>query len=154
MALIAAAVAGVIAGVGQEPWGVLAVVLLGVSGFVLLMLGYAYPATTEAGERVAADWRAYQAGLKQLGRDPSRPLDLDAVLPDAVALGIIAALDRRLKEASKSGYAPAWFVRQMTADSSVAFYPVWIAFHGSASPSSSSGGGGASSGGGGAGGGF
>ena len=72
---------------------------------------------------------------------------------DAVALGVNAALDRRLKAASKAGYAPAWFIRRPGMGADAGFYPIWVAFHASASPSTS-GGGGAAAGGGGAGGGF
>jgi hypothetical protein len=36
------------------------------------------------------------------------PLDLDATMPYAVALGAARALDKRLKAASREGYAPAW----------------------------------------------
>jgi len=76
------------------------------------------------------------------------------VLPDAVAFGVVAALDRRWKAASQAGYAPAWFARQADEGTNAGFYPIWVVFHASVSPSNSGGGSGAAAGGGGAGGGF
>jgi uncharacterized protein (TIGR04222 family) len=149
-AIAATVVAAGAASIGREVWGLLATGLFLAIGVTLPILGFAYRATSEQGERAAAPWRAYRAGLKRAARDPHLALDLDAALPDAVALGVNAALDRRLKAASKAGYAPAWFIRR-PADAG--FYPIWVAFHASASPSAS-GGGGAAAGGGGAGGGF
>lgn len=152
-AFAAAAGSAALAAIGQEPWGLLAAGLLAASGLLLVILGYAYPATTDEGERVAAPWRAYRAGLSRAARHGTDPLDLETALPDAVALGTVTALNRRLKEASAAGYAPSWFVQVRAQGRAAGFYPVWVAFHGSVAPSSSSGGG-ASSGGGGAGGGF
>jgi hypothetical protein len=153
-AIVAAVVAAGAALIGQQLWGLLAAGIFLAAGVTLAVLGYAYSDTSEQGERAAAPWRAYRAGLKRAARDESAALNLDAVLADAVALGVASAFDRRLKSASKAGYAPAWFARRPGAGADVGFYPVWVAFHASASPSTSGGGGGAAAGGGGAGGGF
>jgi uncharacterized membrane protein YgcG len=153
VALLAAAICAIVASIGQEPWGLIAVGLLLVSGIVLLAVGYALPETTAPGERAATPWHAYRTGLEQAARDPSCPLDLDAILPDAAALGIIAKLDKRLKEASNAGYAPAWFARSGAPNTYASFYPIWVAIH-SSTTSSFSGGTGAATGGGGAGGSF
>ena len=155
LALIATVAAAVIAGIGQELWGLPAVGLFLASGLALMIVAYSLPETTAQGERAAAPWHAYRAGLEQAGRDQDRPLDLDAALPDATAFGTVAKLHKRLKAASNAGYAPAWFARTGTSDSSFAFYPIWIALHNSASSSSSSSGSSsAATGGGGAGGSF
>jgi uncharacterized membrane protein YgcG len=153
-ALVASALAIIITIVGQQFWGFLATGLFLVSGIALLSVGYSLPETTAQGERAAAPWHAYRAGLEQAARDPNHSLDLDAILPDATALGLIGKFDKRLKEASNAGYAPAWFVRTGTADANVAFYPIWIAFHSTTSSTGSSGGSTAATGGGGAGGSF
>ncbi|MFN8536418.1 MAG: DUF2207 domain-containing protein [Thermomicrobiales bacterium] len=152
---IAASVVAAGAGlVGEQLWALLAAGIFLASGLALTLLGYAYPATSAQGERAAAPWRAYRTGLKRAARDVGIPLDLDAVLPDAVAFGVVAALDRRLKAASQAGYAPAWFARQADEGTNAGFYPIWVVFHASVSPSNSGGGSGAAAGGGGAGGGF
>ena len=146
----------ILASIGEQPWGFFGFIVLILVGCVVLLLGAYYPRTTAAGEAAAAPWQAYKAGLKSAARDQSQALDLDVVLPDAVAFGLVSALDRRLKEASARGYAPSWFLRQSgQGNSFVAFYPYWILFHSSASPASSgAGSGGASAGGAGAGGSF
>ena len=151
--MAAAVAAGSAAAVGRELWGLLAAGLCLVAGLALTILGLAYPDTSGRGERAAAPWRAYRDALKRAARDATLPLDLDAALPDAVAFGAASALDRRLKVASKAGYAPAWFVRHPSMGTDAGFFPIWVAFHASAAPSSTSGGG-AASGGGGAGGRF
>jgi len=94
--------------------------------------------------------------LKAAARDRAQALDLEQILTDVAAFGIASSLDRRIKEASAQGFAPAWFARQnATGNSSFAFYPYWIVFHsGSGSSSAGTSGGAASSGGAGAGGSF
>lgn len=142
--------------IGRQPWGILPIALLGGVGLSLLILGSVYPSTTAEGERVGAPWRGYAAGLKAAARDRTQALDLEQVLTDAAAFGIASTLDRRIKEASARGFAPAWFARQhATGDTAFAFYPYWLLFHsGSGSASAGSSGGSASSGGAGAGGSF
>lgn len=155
MALLLAFGAAIVAAIGMQPWGFIGVTLFAIVAVVALCLGWAYPQTTVAGEEAAAPWRAYKAGLQSAAKGRGQALDLDAVLPDAVAFGLVSALDKRLKEASESGYAPSWFVRQSGQGTSMAtFYPYWILFHSSTSPSASSSGGSVSSGGAGAGGSF
>ena len=120
----------------------------------LSILGFVYPDTSERGERIAAPWRAYRAGLKRAARQADPALDLDAALPDAVAFGMAASLNRHLKAASGAGYVPSWFARR-AAGGPGGFYPVWVIFHGSVGSSAGGGsGGGAAAGGGGAGGSF
>ena len=157
LALSAAAVA--VSAVGQEGWGAFGATVLAVMGLVAFWAGHAIPDTTAAGERAAAPWRAYQAGLKAAQRRHELAVDLDEAMPYAVALGSATALDGRLKAASRGGYAPAWLGRTLGEHTwEGGFYPYWVAFYAAAAPSSNggatSGGAGAAAGGGGAGGGF
>jgi uncharacterized membrane protein YgcG len=156
IALVAMGLAMLPVVIGQQPWGILPIALLGIVGIVLLSFGATYPSTTAEGERVGAPWRAYAAGIKAAARDSMQPLDLEQILTDAAAFGVASTLDRRIKEASAQGFAPAWFARQNASDSTpFAFYPYWIVFHsGSGSSSGGSAGGSVSSGGAGAGGSF
>lgn len=155
-ALFAAVLAIVPSALGQQPWGFLAIGLFATVGLIVVILAAYLPATTASGEESAAPWHGYKAGIRAADRDRERAIDLDALLPDAVAFGASSVLDRRLKEASREGYAPSWFVRQPgTSDGMVGFYPYWVVLHAGISPSStSSSGGGASTGGAGAGGSF
>ena len=156
VALAAMLLAMIPAIVGQQPWGILPVTLLGVAGLTLLALGSVYPATTTEGEHVGAPWRGYAAGLKAAARDQAQPLELEQVLTDAAAFGSVSTFDRRIKEASAQGFTPAWFAHQnINGSNSFAFYPYWILFHNGASSSSATNSGGSvSSGGAGAGGSF
>lgn len=152
--LAAATLSAIAAGIGQEGWGLLAAGLFLALGVTLSILGFVYPDTSERGERIAAPWRAYRAGLKRAARQADPALDLDAALPDAVAFGMAASLNRHLKAASGAGYVPSWFARR-AAGGPGGFYPVWVVFHGSVGSSAGGGsGGGAAAGGGGAGGSF
>ncbi len=145
----------IVALIGQQAPGLVASSLLFVVGFIVLMLGAYFPRTTAQGEAIAAPWHAYKAGLSAAARDRNQQLDLDTTLPDAVAFGPVSALNRRIKDASEQGYAPSWFIRKSAQNNNtVAFYPYWIVFHSSVSPTSSGGDGGASAGGAGAGGSF
>jgi uncharacterized membrane protein YgcG len=154
VALLLAVVAFAITGIGREIWGIPGSALLLAGSIVAYVLGYSLPATTAQGEQVAAAWRGYRTGLKMDGRDTALTLDLDAAMPYAVAMGVVGSLDKRLKEASARGDAPAWLGHSIGARGwEGGFYPYWIAFYASAVPSSSGAGGagGAAAGGGGAG---
>ena len=153
-ALLGGILALILAAIGREFWGLPAAGFFLASSIALFSFAYALPETTAAGERAAAPWHAYRAGLEQAGRDQQRPLDLDTALPDAAALGVTSKLDKRLKDASNNGYAPAWFVRNDSSDGGAAFYPIWLVLHNSSTSSSSSSSSTAATGGGGAGGSF
>lgn len=156
-ALLAGAVILVIAILGESPWGFVGFGLLEVVGIAGLLIAYSIPDTTPAGEEAVTLWRSYLAGIKGARRDRALDanLDLDEAMPYAVAAGGAGALNNRLKEASKEGYAPAWLGPSLRADQwSGGFYPYWVAFHGSVTPSSSGSSSSASSGGAGASGSF
>jgi len=150
-------IAAVLAGGAQQPLAGIGAGLLGVASLVTLILGANIRDTTEYGEAEAAAWRGYKEGITSARKDRAAVLDLDEVLPYAVAFGVVDSLDDRLKEASDAGYQPAWFNATLHTGSTGGFYPYWVGFHTAVSPPSSSSGGGvggASAGGGGAGGSF
>jgi uncharacterized membrane protein YgcG len=156
VAILLAALSGVVTAIGHQPWGIISIGVLGIIGIVSLIYGGTMRETAAAGEAEAAPWHGYKDGLAAAKRDTARTVDLDQAMPYAVAFGIAASLNKRLKAAGEQGYAPIWLGRTMDAQAwNGNFYPYWVAFHASTAPPSSSGSaGGAAAGGGGAGGGF
>lgn len=145
----------VLAAAGGGPpatWaGVAALVAVTVLAFWLLVV---HPTLTTKGQEVAAPWKAYRDGLQQAAKDERAPLDLDAALPDAVAMGIGDALGDRMKAATEAGVPLRAFGTDPTGSAHLATFPWWIAFTSTTSPASSSStvsGGGAGGGGGAAG---
>jgi uncharacterized protein (TIGR04222 family) len=156
VALAAALVGLVVTIAGEEPWGLVGTLLLAVAGGGALVYGLSYPPTTAAGNAEAAAWRGLRSGLKRAQRDQAATVDLDRVLPYAVALGVSGALDRRLKAASAEGKVPLAFRQGVQGDAwAGGFYPYWASFAAVSTPSSAGGivgAGGAAAGGAGAGG--
>ncbi|WP_214402634.1 DUF2207 family protein [Pseudonocardia lacus] len=136
--LLAAVFALLLSGVGGGPllaWvGVVALFAVAVTAFVFLLT---YPALTPAGLEAAVPWTAYRDGLKKAAKDRDTRLDLDAVLPDAVALGLGDALGDRLKTASEEGVPLRAFASGRTDDANLAAFPWWIAFSSSTAGTSS-----------------
>ncbi len=132
----------------DQPWGLIGVTVLAGVGILAVAVGASLPETTPAGETAAAPWRGYRIGLQQAEHDPNIELDLDRVVPYAVAMHVGGAVDERLKEASERGYTPAWLGRTLQPEAwDGGFYPYWASFHSSVSPATTgAGGGGASSG--------
>jgi len=131
----------------DQPWGMVGVTVLAGASLFAVAVGASLPETTPAGETAAAPWRGYRIGLQQAEHDPNIELDLDRVVPYAVAMHVGGAVDERLKEASKRGYTPAWLGRTLQAEAwHGGFYPYWASFHSSVSPATTGAGGGASSG--------
>jgi uncharacterized membrane protein YgcG len=128
-----------------QPWEMflnLAVgLLVAILSVVAFALAASMPETSALGELAAAPWRAYRAGLLHAWRHPDVAIDLDEALPYAVALGATHGLNKRLQEASKQGYSPAWFLRPAPVDDGVypGFYPYWVTWHASFFPAGSSG---------------
>ncbi len=110
-----------------------------------------------AGRDAARPWEAYRAGLAEAGKDDTLELDLDAVLPDVMAMNLAGNLTKRLDAATDGESASS--LRAFTAptgltSASSAIFP-WAAFSGSFSAGGGTGtvsGGGAGGGGGAAGG--
>ncbi len=146
----------------KEAWAVIGITLFAAGSVAAFVRGYMVPDTTVDGEMASVSWRAYRDSVLDSAYEPN----LDTDLPYIVALGILGKLAPRLKAASERGYSPAWFrlaESQRTEGQHVwgaGFYPYWLLFHTSMTPSSSGSasggysGGGAASGGGGSAGGF
>lgn len=153
LALIAALVLGAAADADWPLW--VGVVGLGVAAVVAVLLAVLYPPFSEAGQKAAVPWRAYRAGLEAAAKDEKHGLDLDVVLPDAVAMDLGPAWGERADEAAGSGQPLRLFAAGRTDDAAhVAAFPWWVAFTGSMTTGSSGGtvsGGGAGGGGGAAG---
>ena len=135
LAVIAAAV---LTGSGGGPavaWvGVAALVVVAVLAFWFLAV---FPTLTTKGQEAAAPWLAYREGLKQAAKEERTPLDLDAALPDAVAMGIGDALGDRVESAVEAG-EPLRAFGAGPGNAHLAAFPWWVAF-GSTTGSTSSG---------------
>lgn len=119
-------------------WGIVAMALLGAIGTFAIALAAMVPNTTPEGDEVAAPWRGYKDYLKTAGKNPQASIDLDTAVPYALALGTGQAFNKRLEHASAAGYLPVWMGGPQTSGAwSGGFYPYWIAFNSSVSPSSS-----------------
>ena len=124
-------------------WPIVGGVLLlaGAAGLVAIMA--LLPTRSVTGQEAALPWNAYRDGIKAAGKDEAMALDLNAVLPDAVAMNLGGALDKRLKAAGSSGQALRAFGGQTSQSGTAAFFPYWVAFS-STTTASSGGGAGAS----------
>ncbi len=146
--------------IGGEVWAFIGGSLITTVAFITMIVISFYPETTFAGAELAATWRSYIEGIKRSKSDRTLDvnLELDQVMPYAVAAGVTSALSKRLKTAAEDGYMPVWLGPSIYRQSSSGnAYLWWTGFHTAVTPSSSgssSGGGGASAGGGGAGGSF
>jgi uncharacterized membrane protein YgcG len=117
-----------------EGWAAIGLVIFLGAGCAALVYAYRVPDTTVQGELAAAPWRAYRETVMAHAYEPN----LDADLPYIVALGLTGALASRLKAASDSGYAPAWFQRSDgQRPAALGFYPYLIVFHSSMYPAPS-----------------
>lgn len=141
-------------GSGLLTWvSVVAAALLSIAAFT--MAG-TFSRLSRAGQEAAVPWKAYRDGLKRAAKDEHAYLDLDASLPDVVALNLGDRMDKRLKQATESGTGLRAFASgaQPTDSSGASVIATWGAFSGVFTSSSGAGavsGGGASSGGGAAG---
>lgn len=112
----------------------LAVVPLGALVLLAFVACAAYPRLSAVGLAAAAPWKAYRDGLKAAAKDDERPLDLDAVLPDAIAMELGARLKKRLDAATTEGAGLRAFAG--TDAAMVGGVVPWAAFSGSFSSSS------------------
>ena len=143
----------------EEPWVIAGSALLGAFGMLMLILTSAYPHTTFEGERAAAPWRGYRAGLQEEAKRRDDGIDLDIAFTYIVAMGLTARFDQQFKRAGKAGYIPKWLGELGTSGSGGRrdWYPYWTSFHHSVHPQaggSGSSAGGAATGSGGSGGRF
>lgn len=146
----------VVAGVNGDWWplsvGTATLALLAVTSFVFAAM---YSPLSRRGQEAAIPWKAYRDGLKQAVKDDAVNVDLDAALPDIVAMNLGSSVGDRVEAASSSGQALRAFSTTSGAglDNSAAVFPWWAAFNSSVSSSSGYGGGTVSGGGAGGGGG-
>ncbi|MGN7135238.1 DUF2207 family protein [Rhodococcoides corynebacterioides] len=142
--------AGVVAAAGAPIMLVAAVPggLLMVTG---LVMAASYPGLTVAGLDAARPWEAYRDGLKAAAKKDDTAVDLDAALPDIVALGLGAAYKKRLESGPelRAFTAPAGL--PLAVDPSVVNWAAFSATFGASASSATVSGGGAGGGGGAAG---
>lgn len=140
--LVLAFVPFILLAVAEQFWGLIGTFLLVGAALFAFVVAVSIPNTTLAGDTAADPWRSYQHTMKESGKRATGFLDLDRDMPFAVAMGVVGSLDKQLKAASNDGYVPTWLTGSGNlGDSSntVAFYPVWIAFNSSVTPTSSTG---------------
>ncbi|CCQ16436.1 putative uncharacterized protein [Rhodococcus sp. AW25M09] len=96
----AAAIGGITVATSGAPtmwFAVVASALLFVAG---LSSAIAYSRFSVAGLDAARPWEAYRDGLKQAAKDKDESVDLNAALPDIVALGLASFFRKRLDAAT------------------------------------------------------
>jgi uncharacterized protein (TIGR04222 family) len=141
LALLAGIAAIVLSAAGGGPplaWvGAVALIAVSIAAFVMLAT---YPSLTADGQDAAAPWLAYRDGVKRAAKDRDAQLDLDAALPDAVAMGLGDALGDRLEAATEAGVPLRAFTTPSAADAAhLAAFPWWIAFTSSTTSASGAG---------------
>lgn len=142
--LVLTAVATVLGLLARSPNAAIGISALAVSTVVAFVSVSRVPDRTVSGDQAAAPWLGYRRHIRNLGRHPEMDLDIDTAAPYALAFGIGARLNERLRAASEAGDLPSWMgPSPVGSPSGAGFYPCWIAIHASAGPS----GGGGSSGG-------
>lgn len=159
LALVTAIFGGVVAGIGEKWLPVIGVAPLAALAIAAFIMGGTYSNLSRQGQQAAIPWKAYRKGLKDVDTNQLMALDIDAVLPDIVALNLGSAMNERLKQATESGKVLRIFASQnVPGQGSVqgSYFPVWVAYSSTFSAATSSGsttvsGGGAGGGGGAAG---
>ncbi|HLI52489.1 MAG TPA: TPM domain-containing protein, partial [Thermomicrobiaceae bacterium] len=96
----------VLAGAGKQPAGVAGVVFLGAASVLILVLAARMSELSDEGANKAVPWIGFEQGLEASGREWNDPLNLDKVMPYAVAFGVAKALESRFESASDNGYQP------------------------------------------------
>ncbi len=97
------AVGAVIGASGAEPLvlvGLLPMLALAVTAFVLVG---AFPRLSGSGLAAARPWRDHRVGLELAAKDDGARVDLDAVLPDVIAMTLGQAWKKRLEAATDGG---------------------------------------------------
>ncbi len=151
LAFVLAVVAVVIAGVAGNWWAMVAPVALAAVGVWAIVAYAMYSSFNRAGQTEATPWIGYRKGLERAAKDKHAEMDLDAVLPDAIAMNLGPAIDGKVKRASESGL-PLRALAGSTDLSYLAWWPAFnVVFAATSSSTSSASGGGAGGGGGAAG---
>lgn len=148
----------ILAAAGAQPVGAVGGGLLAITGVTIFILAARMRENSSAGEVEALPWRGLQRGLEIFGKEWDDPLDLDMVMPYAVALGVAKSLEKRFEAASDEGYQPIWLgPMQFRGSSNISSYMCWAAINSAITPASTGAGfsgAGAAAGGAGAGGSF
>lgn len=90
---------------------------------------------TRTGQSAAAPWRAYRAGLGAALKEQATPLDLNAVLVDAVAMNLGSRAGKRVEAAQDAGVV----LNAFSGANIPAAFPVWVAFNSTVASASGSG---------------
>ncbi len=103
VAAVLVLVGAVLGGAGNEPWVFASLVPMVVLLVVAVAFAEKFPRISGAGLAAARPWRAYREGLEAAATDDGAGVDLDAVLPDVVAMNLGAAWGDRLEAATTDG---------------------------------------------------
>lgn len=115
---------GSVAGSGASMGGAAALLAVAV---VAAVMAARHPRLSRAGLEAARGWRAYREGIRLAADMEAVPLDLDAVLPEALAMNLGLALRPRLEEATGSDAPPRALA--LVSSATTAAVP-WSAFSG------------------------
>lgn len=123
----------VAAAAGGSWWPMaLGIVALGGLSVVALAFAGAYSRLSSAGQAAAVPWKAYRDGLERAltGDALDLGLDLDAALPDLVAVGLGGKVKDRLEAASSSEQTLRAFDSTTGSEQQTlaAYIPIWVAF--------------------------
>lgn len=128
-----------LAGTGKQPAGLAGAASLGIASVLVFVLASRMSELTNDGAIEAAPWIGFEQGLEASGNDWKDPLDLDVVMPYAVAFGVAKALDSRFESASDDGYQPVWLGPRVHRGSSpVSSYFTWLTINSAIAPAASS----------------
>jgi uncharacterized membrane protein YgcG len=139
---VALAIFGFAVGMASGNWmPAIAVVALLVAALGAAAMSFTYSSLSRRGQEAAAPWNSYKEGLRQIAKDTSNPVDLDVVLPDAVAMNLGSKFDDRIKEAGEAGIRLRAFAADGSESSAIPIYlyvPIWASFSSSTGASGSS----------------
>lgn len=107
-------VAGIAVAVAGAPLMLLTAVPAGALTLLAVTCALVHPRLSSSGLDAARPWQAYRDGLKAAAKDESAPLDLDAALPDLVALDLTGRYAKRLEAATEDA-ADGTTLRAFTA---------------------------------------
>lgn len=126
LAVAGAVFGAIVAGVADTWLPLIGVAALGVLAIGALWMVAIFSNLSRHGQEAALPWKAYREGLKVAGGNDAIALDLDAVLPDVVAMNLGPALNDRLKGVTESGVALRAFAARAGAET--ASFPFWVAY--------------------------